>query len=116
MTKALTQAVIERINGEPMVDWDQRSAIGIARTWVGDRKPLEKSIIPGYEKRDQLAADLVGLMVDARPADCVSALVAAREVVNAPFVDPDMASYRAERLKRGELVVAKKPKRESKSE
>lgn len=69
-------------------DYDQRSAIGMARSWVDNREPIRWKVEQvEYPKRDQLAKDLVSLMEEtpAEPEEYVEALRAVRKVVNAPY-------------------------------
>lgn len=69
-------------------DFDARSAIGMARTWVDRREPIRWNINQvHYENRDSLAAALVALMEeseDDRDAQ-IQALQKVREHVNAPY-------------------------------
>jgi len=81
-------------------DYLQRSALGMARSWVDKRKPIdrpEKYLDGSWEKRDDLAASLVAIMEDnpSERADYILALGKAREWVNEPFIDPTMLGQRA---------------------
>jgi len=84
----LSEAIIACVESSGLNDDDQRSAIGMARTWVDKREPIKWNPEQvHYEKRDQLAANLVAI-IEANPAEdeeYVKALQAARAVVNAPF-------------------------------
>ncbi len=75
--------------GVGLNDYDQRSAIGMARSWVDNREPIRWKVEQiEYPNRDQLAKDLVSLM-EASPAtdeEYVEALKAVRKHVNAPYL------------------------------
>jgi hypothetical protein len=84
----LKDAIITRVEASGLNDYDQRSAIGMARTWVDKREPIRWN--PDqieYPKRDQLAKDLVAIMEEnlAENEEYIEALQAARAKVNAPF-------------------------------
>ncbi len=84
----LSEQIIQQVQASGINDYDQRSAIGMARTWVDKREPIVWN--PNqveYPKRDQLAKDLVAIF-EGNPAtdeEYIEALKAAREVVNAPY-------------------------------
>lgn len=106
---SLTEQMIESVtvSSVKVNDYDQRSAIGMARTWVDRREPIKWKVEQvEYPNRDQLAKDLVALMegVDDRD-EMIDALQGVRAHVNAPFADPSMLGWRAGRrdlLKPGE--------------
>lgn len=79
--------ILERLRELGLGDVDQRSALGIARTWVEKPDPVKRSLISGYEKRDDLAVALVGIMEEAAvaPEECVAAIKEVRKVLNRPF-------------------------------
>ncbi len=82
----LSDQIISCVNESGLNDYDQRSAIGMARSWLENGKPITWN--PEQvrnEKRDQLAKDLVALMDGQDKAECIEALSDARRVVNAPF-------------------------------
>ena len=96
-------------------DYQQRSALGIARTWVEKRKPHERVVykeLANETKRDNLAEKLIALM-DANPqtkAEYIDALAEVREEINKPFFDP-----RSNGAKTGKAILkpaAKKKERE----
>lgn len=105
----LNDAILEAVTGSGLADHDQRSALGMARSWLDNGKPIRWN--PDqieYPKRDQLAKDLVALMEGHGREECIEALLAAREAVNLPFQDPSMLGFRAKRLSRGIVGSAKK--------
>lgn len=79
-------------------DYGQRSAIGMARSWIDSGKPIEREInlADKYTARDDLAEALVTIMegFDASRQEQVNALAVAREWVNAPFLDSTMNGQR----------------------
>lgn len=93
----LTSRIQECVRASGLGDVDQRSAIGIARTWVEKRKPLKRSEIDGFEKRDDLAAALVGIMeeIPSDPKDYTKALAKVRAEINEPFRDSTMLGAKA---------------------
>lgn len=87
-------------------DYDQRSAMGMARSWLDNQKPIAwKPDQIEYPKRDHLAKDLVVMLEGHDREDQITALLEARKMVNEPFSDPSMAGYRAARDKRGQLLT-----------
>ena len=105
----LNEQIISAVMNSGLNDYDQRSAIGMARTWVDKREPIKYNPEQiEYPKRDQLAKDLVALM-EATPAEneeYVEALAAARREVNRPFQNVDTRS-RGSLLKPGEKKKAR---------
>lgn len=87
----LSELMIARIEAAKakVNDHDQRSAIGMARTWVDRREPIKRNSEQiEYPNRDQLAKDLVAEM-EAHPAEnseYVEALLEARKHINAPYL------------------------------
>ncbi len=114
---SLTEQMIECVAAAVKVnDYDQRSAIGMARTWVDRREPIKwKAEQVEYPNRDQLAKDLVALMegVDDRD-EMIEALQGVRAHVNAPFVDPSMLGWQAARREILKPRDAKKSKEAAK--
>lgn len=84
----LNDQIVSCVVDSGINDYDQRSAIGMARTWVDKREPIRWNPEQiEYPKRDQLAKDIVAIF-EANPAtneEYVEALQDARRVVNAPF-------------------------------
>ena len=111
----LNETVLAAVTGSGINDYDQRSAIGMARMWLDNPKSLKLAANPAdlYAGRDQLAADLVLLMDGRERVECVEALSAARAEVNAPFLDPAMLGFQAKRLARGIVGSAKKNEKNS---
>lgn len=84
----LSTLILTQVTKSGLNDYDQRSALGMARTWVEKREPIKWN--PNqieYPNRDQLARDLVIIMQEnlAEDAEYVGALLRARKAVNAPF-------------------------------
>jgi hypothetical protein len=93
----LSDQVLERVQTSGLSDQDKRSAIGMARTWVEKRKPIKRSEISGYEKRDDLAVAIISIMEAsaAESKQCIAALKHARAVINRPFRDSTMLGVKA---------------------
>lgn len=100
---------------ETMTDADQRSAIGMARTWIENGKPIARQNYHQavYKRRDDLAETLVSIMTGHDPDDCVAALQAVRAAVNAPFIDPTMVGWQAARAARGMVGSVKKSEKQA---
>ena len=112
--ETLESRVVECVKAttKNMTDYDQRSALGIARSWIDKRKPIERAD-PFYKmgRRDDLAEALVEILKDCEAEEGVAALGVARDMVNAPFLDERMLGFRAMREKRGEIGAPKKKER-----
>jgi len=86
-------------------DYDQRSALGMARTWIDKAKldtwnPERHKDMIEVPNRDQLAKDLVAILETSDDVDeMVGALAGARAWVNAPFIDSSMLGQRSALLK-----------------
>jgi hypothetical protein len=95
----LSDQIISLIAASGISNDDQRSAIGMARSWIdGHELKLAANSLDLKPKRDKLAVDIVALM-EANPAENeehIEALSEARKVVNAPF--------QAARINRKELL------------
>lgn len=95
-------------------DYDQRSAIGMARSWIDNGElavwhPDKSKDQVQYPKRDALATAIVEILAGAtKREDMVAALAGARAKVNEPFVDASMAAFQAARVKRGLVGSEKK--------
>ncbi len=102
-------AVVQATTGE-MSDHDQRSALGMACSWVRNGKTIirQSYFQSMFKRRDDLAEALVEALRDGDKVEQVAALGKAREVLNAPFADPGMATYRLARLKAGLVGSEKK--------
>lgn len=102
--------VVESVTTASLGDHDQRSAIGMARSWLDERKL--KLAIPGLEKvhagRDSLAQALVAMFDGVKDDDAIAALAAARAKVNEPFVDGAMRDFQAARAEHGTVGSIKK--------
>ena len=81
----LNEQIIECVTAAKLDDYAQRSAIGIARTWVEKQKNFEPSVHKEFRGRDELATSLVEILADAKPEEALAALAEARRVVNAPY-------------------------------
>lgn len=89
-------------------DYDHRSAIGMARSWVDNQKPITWNADQiEYRNRDDLAKALVKLLEGHDYEAQIDALYEVRKRVNAPYLDPRMAGRNAAREKRGELLTPK---------
>lgn len=93
-----------------MTNNDQRSAIGMARSWMmtGRLKLAGEGLEKAYASRDKLAVDLVEAIRGAGPDDRLAALAEARAYINAPYVNPTMLGYQAARAKAGPVGSEKK--------
>lgn len=93
----LNHSVYELVRASGLGDHDQRSAIGIARTWVEKGKPVERqTMFSGYEKRDDLAEALVRALGGTdKQSERIRALAYARKEINKPYRDKTMAGFRA---------------------
>lgn len=89
-----------------MNDYDQRSAIGMARSWVDNQKPIERNDYAPqlHANRDNLAEALVTILEGHERDEQIQALRDVRQMVNAPFIDPRMMGYQASRAKKGALL------------
>lgn len=102
------QAVSATVN-----DYDQRSAIGMARSWIDNgelavwHSDKSKDQVQ-YPKRDELAGAIVEVLAGAKREDMVAALASARAAVNEPFRDASMAGFRVARAKQGVVGSTKK--------
>lgn len=76
-------ALIQAFSGS---DYDQRSALGMARTWIDGNEPIF-STHEAYKSRDKLAQDLIAALEasGAEREEMTAALANARSVVNEPF-------------------------------
>lgn len=113
---ALTQAIIDCVmatNGK-LDDYGQRGALGMARTWLENNKPIVVGANPAdkYPLRDKLAVDLVMIFetssISYTKEQGIAALQAARALVIAPFIDPKVQAERQARLAAGPVGSEKK--------
>lgn len=95
----LNEAILAKVEESvgKINDYDQRSALGMVRSWLdsgrlGVWEPQSGKDKIQYPKRDQLASDLVALIEEsgAERGEVLDALAEARAWVNAPFLDPTM--------------------------
>jgi hypothetical protein len=110
----LFEQVMACIDGSGTNDYQQRSALGIARTWVDKRKPHERVVHKenaNETKRDDLAEKLIELFeaVPAGKDEYIDALTAAREVINLPYFDP-----RSNGAKTGKAILKPRDKKKEK--
>ncbi len=84
---SLAEQVIGVIGGSKTNDYQQRSALGMARSWLdtGDLALVANSL-DLKPNRDKLAVDIVALMADFGHEECLGALQGARKHVNAPYL------------------------------
>lgn len=104
---SLSEKLVElmKVTAQTIGDNDQRSALGIADSWVrGSNVDVEKG---RYDEsglplnRDGLAAVIIETLGDAEKDACKEALQAARAFINAPFAsDPKIMKWRNERAAR----------------
>jgi len=75
-----------------MPDNDQRSAIGMAESYLRTGKAIVRQTIHPtlYARRDDLAERFVEIVQVEDKNDAKMALRLAREYINAPFIDPTM--------------------------
>ena len=93
-----------------MDDYAQRSAIGMARSTLDMEPRIKPNSYDPYERRDALASQLVELMEESGDTEeCVEALLAARRVVNAPYLQAGVHGTK-ELLKPGARRKAEKEK------
>jgi len=94
----LTTAILAKIEETSTFihDSDQRSALGMARSWINHGKldtwnPERHKDMIEYPKRDQLAKDLVAILEEsgAEEEEMVAALKETRDKINAPYFDPN---------------------------
>ena len=86
--------------------YDQRSAMGLARTWIGKRDFKRSEYHPvTMKRRDDLAEEVIALLAaDGRGNDeLISTMIEARAIMDAPFQDEKMLGYRAAKAKRGQI-------------
>jgi hypothetical protein len=89
MNKELNASVLACIQTSGANEYDQRSALGMARTWLENGKPVARDV--GFtHKRDDLAEALIEEIRDHDKVESVAALQAARTFINAPYLDPTM--------------------------
>lgn len=119
MTKTKDTGVRDRVMAliegtvATMADFDQRSALGMARSWIENAKPIKRNDFQQqfkgtYAQRDDLAEALVMAMQGGEPDEQIVALAGAREFINKPFEDPAMLGYRRSRLAAGVVGSEKK--------
>lgn len=100
MATGLADGVLALVQGSGVSDSDQRSALGMARTWLEKGQPIVRAPESfGLRGRDDLAEALIGEIAGMDKADAVEALGVARDWVNAPFVDPSMNGQKFGRAK-----------------
>lgn len=89
MDAQLNAAVLACVETSGCNDYDQRSALGMARSWIENQKPVVRN---GncMHLRDDLAEALIEEIRDKDRADSIAALQAARAVINESFLDPTM--------------------------
>lgn len=96
MDAGLNERVLTLVVESGLTDSDQRSALGMARSWLATGRAIKRQtyFVGLFRRRDDLAEALVGEMVEADRGDCGIALAAAQEFVNAPFIDLTMNGQR----------------------
>jgi hypothetical protein len=77
--------ILSLLQASNLVDYDQRSALGIARTWLEKHEAFVPTTHPSYQKRDALAQQLIDRVAELDPEAAVAELAHARSVINEPF-------------------------------
>lgn len=111
MNKEFTEKVCTVVLSANLNDWDQRSAIGVATTWLNTGRfngaVADVGLI--YQGRDALAREIIAVLEqNDNDKERRHALREARARLNAPFQDPTMAAYRSARAKAGPVGSEKK--------
>lgn len=93
----LATRLLDIVQTANLTDGDQRSALGMARTWVENHKAIQRQtyFIEQFKGRDDLAEALVTAMTDETPEDCIAALGSVRRRIDAPFLDLSMNGQRS---------------------
>jgi hypothetical protein len=117
MSKAKTVEIIALVEGAGVNQYDQRSALGVARSWMdsGEFAGAGPGLENLYGGRDRLARSLVAALEGVPRGEQLVALASAREKVNAPFLDPAMMGFQAARAKRGVVGSLKKNEKNAKA-
>jgi len=94
---SINERILAQIQEFKGNDYDQRSALGMTRSWLDNGyldtwSPERHKDMTENKGRDQLAKDLVAICEElkAKRPDVLVALREARAWVNAPFFDPTM--------------------------
>ena len=85
----LSKEILTRLEASGLVDYDQRSALGLAHNWTREHKPFVLTQHEAYMKRDALANQLIELLQEFPDEDHREALATARQAINAPFKRSD---------------------------
>lgn len=93
MNQELNDRVLAVIQASGTNDYDQRSALGMARTWLDKHEPVVRTSHV-YGKRDDLAGAIIAEIETMDRDDALDALREARTFVNAPYLDPTMNGQR----------------------
>lgn len=100
----LSEQISSHLQDSKLSDSDQRSALGMARTWVDKREPFVPTVAREFHRRDELAQGLIDLLVEAEPEEAIAALASAREVINAPYKRADfVGTAKVKEPKRGRV-------------
>ena len=73
----LSTAILARLSASGLVDYDQRSALGLAHNWTREHKLF----VPTQHEANQL----IELLQEFPDEDHREALATARQAINAPF-------------------------------
>lgn len=101
----LTTTILSRLEASGLVDYDQRSALGLAYNWTKEHKLFVPTAHEAYMKRDALANEIIQLLQDSPDDDHREALAEARQVINEPFKRNDFvgtAKYKEWKRSRNE--------------
>lgn len=81
----LTTTILSRLEASGLVDYDQRSALGLAYNWTKEHKLFVPTVHEAYLKRDALAIGIIEDLQRFPDGDHRAALAEARQVLNEPF-------------------------------
>ena len=98
----LSKEILLRLEASGLVDYDQRSALGLAYNWTKEHKAFVPTQHEAYMKRDALANQLIELLQEFPDEDHREALATARQVINEPFKRSDfVGTAKFKEFKRG---------------
>ena len=81
---AKNNGVLAILEASGLGDIDQRSALGMARTWLEKHEAFVPSPHTGFQKRDTLAQALIDHVSEMDHDEAVAELAGARKVINEP--------------------------------
>ena len=92
-----TDSVLAILRTSNLGDTDQRSALGMARTWLEKHEPFVPTTHPSYQKRDTLAQALIDRISEMDHEEAVAELAHARAVINEPYRRADFVGTAKEK-------------------